>query len=212
MPHADTTPSTPANPAAALDAALSPDAKSARPKRAVGPHETAALKLHFGAQVVWRSTTMTQAVAEIAQPDTCGYAKIVTAGSQPVTEVPPLLLPIPSDHAQNHRTDQHSDFADLKAQGLIRDRDGEIIEIRSIWHAWGAYRMDKFFQAYCKVASRARERGETQPSDSVRDWVAEEAARQGMTIEFAHRIIRDGCTPQSLGNNAAWWRGASIKQ
>ncbi len=206
---------TPAEAAAALVAAAAGSPKgsaSPAPKRVVGPHETAALKLFNQSQVIWRSITVAEASNSLARPTVSGLTNILATKDADAGEVPPLFLLIPWDHDQNKRDDEHTDFAELRAKGLIRDRDGEIIELKSIWHAWGAYRMDRFFQAYCRVAKDAYARGEPFPSDSVRDWVRDEAARIGMPHATALRIIRDGCggnKPLDVPN-AMWWRGASI--
>lgn len=201
--------------AAALNAAGACSRKcpaAPAPKRVVGPHETAALKLFNQSQVIWRSITVAEASNSLARPTVSGVTNILATKDADAGEVPPLFLLIPWDHDQNKRDDAHTDFAELRAKGQIRDRDGEVIEIKSIWHAWGAYRMDRFFQAYCRVAKDAHARGEPFPSDSVRDWVRDEAARIGMPHATALRIIRDGCggnKPLDVPN-AMWWRGASI--
>lgn len=207
---------TPQEAAAALNAAFSGaaiDRNSPKPKRVVGPHDTAALKLFNQSQVIWQSITVAEASNSMARPTQVGLTKILRTQDADAGEVPPLFLLIPHDHDQNKRDDGHTDFAELRAQGMIRDREGEVIEIKSIWHAWGAYRMDRFFQAYCRVATDAHARGEPFPSDSVRDWVRDEAARIGMPLETAHRIIRDGCGGNKRLDvpNAMWWRGASVR-
>jgi len=176
----------------------------------VGPRRTAALGLAARASGQWATMDTSGSDTLARQPGYIPSRIEVTADTtQTGREVPPLLLPIPADHAANRRDDGHGDFEQLRSKGLIRDRDGEVIELKSLWHAWGAWRIDRFFQAYCRRAADAAARGEKFPSDAVRRWVEDEAATQGMSIEFAHRVIRDGCGGVS-GKNAMWWRGSSV--
>jgi hypothetical protein len=190
-------------------------------KRKVGPSDTAALSLVAKAAGRFRvipigdtSAVLARDVVRNGSEGGDGTIKVHHAPTPSPDEVPTLLLPIPSDHDKNRRDDQHTDYAELKAKGQVRDREGEIIEIKSLWQKWGAYRMDRFFQAYCKVVLRESVGGTravdaTDEQGPIQTWVRTEAARLGMEIATAHRIIRDGCGV-GPGKNSMWWRGVSV--
>ena len=158
-------------------------------KRKVGPSDTAALNLVARATGRFRiipigdtSAVLAREVVRNGSEGGEGTIKVHHAPAPSPDEVPALLLPIPCDHDKNRRDDEHTDFAELKAKGQVRDRDGEVIEIKSLWQKWGAYRMDRFFQAYCKVVLRESVGG-TRAVDvadeqgPIQKWVRTEAAR-----------------------------------
>lgn len=190
-------------------------------KRKIGPSDTAALNLVARASGRFRvipiadtSAVLARDVVRNGSQGGEGTIKVHNAPTPTPDEVPTLLLPIPWDHAMNRRDDEHKDFAELKAKGQVRDREGEIIEIKSLWQAWGAYRMDRFFQAYCKVVLRESVGGTravdvTDEQGPIKQWVRNETARLGMEMSMAHRIIRDGCGV-GPGINSMWWRGVSV--
>lgn len=112
------------------------------------------------------------------------------------------MLPVDPDYETNRRTDGYSDFAELKRQGCVRDKQGRIISITKPHNQWSALERDRLFQAYCRIASAY--------SDAARHaWIADEARKLGMSVTRAVDIINEG-NGEWREHNMMWWRGVSI--
>jgi hypothetical protein len=118
--------------------------------------------------------------------------------------------PVPADHFQNHRDDEHTDFARLKASGLVRDKRGNVIHPDAPRTDFSALDRDRLFQAYC--AWRAM----NPSADQEAGWVANKAAKiinrltaKAMSPKRAADIIGQGCDGWE-SRNSMWWRGLSV--
>jgi hypothetical protein len=93
------------------------------------------------------------------------------------------LLPVEPDFRENRRDDGRTDFAPLKARGLVRDKGGNKVPIDRPVHTWSALDRDRLYQGYCGlVTAGASER-------AARDWIAARAAELNMSEARAIAII-----------------------
>ena len=120
------------------------------------------------------------------------------------------IQPVPKDYAQNRRDDGWDDFATLKAKGLVRDKEGNVIGIDEPHNDFSALDRDKLFQAY--VAWR-----KGNPSgEGQKKWITDQAAKiigkrtgKAMSYTRAKDIIGQGCGGWTE-SNTMWWRGLSV--
>lgn len=113
------------------------------------------------------------------------------------------LLPVEPDFRENRRDDGRTDFAALKARGMVRDKRGDEIPIDRPVHRWSALDRDRLYQGYCGLLTAgASER-------AARDWIAARAAELKMSEARAVAISNEG-NGQWPGGNMRWWRGVSL--
>ncbi len=113
------------------------------------------------------------------------------------------LLPIDPKHRENHRDDGESDFAALKAKGLVRTKANSIVRIDKPRNKWSPLQRDELYQAFCEMMK-------TNPSDRfVEQWIEDKANALHMSAARATDIINEG-NGEWLGHNMQWWRGLSV--
>lgn len=122
------------------------------------------------------------------------------------------IQPVPKDYAQNRRDDGWDDFATLKAKGLVRDKEGNVIGIDDSHYEFSAIDRDKLFQAYVVW------RKENPSGEGRKKWITDQAAKiigkrtgRAMSYGRAEKIIGQGCGGWSEPNSM-WWRGLSVSQ
>src|SRR4051812_45345452 len=108
------------------------------------------------------------------------------------------MLPVDPDHRQNRRVDGRTDFAALKARGLVRDKEGNEIPIDKPHHTWSALDRDRLYQAYCEFAKACS--GER----AIRNWIEARAVELRMSPERARDVINEG-NGQHAEHNMQWW-------
>lgn len=113
------------------------------------------------------------------------------------------LLPVDPDHRRNVRDDGETDFAALKAKGLVRTKLNSIIRIDEPKNKWSALQRDQLYQAFCEMMK-------SNPSERfVRQWIEDRAKELDMSVRRAIDIINEG-NGQYPGANMQWWRGVSL--
>lgn len=113
------------------------------------------------------------------------------------------MLPVDPRHRENQRDDEYTDFAELKANGMVRDKSGTVVSIDKPMNQWSPRQRDELYQEYCElVKSGATERVMTA-------WIEGQAARLRMSKERAVDIINEG-NGEHPGHNMRWWRGVSV--
>jgi hypothetical protein len=113
------------------------------------------------------------------------------------------MLPVDPNHEQNVRDDGHDDFKVLKSQGLVRDKQGNIIPAEKPHNQFSALERDQIYQGYCRMM-----RDDPSPR-FVADWIRREAGKIGMSEGRARDVINEG-NGQWPGANMRWWRGLSV--
>lgn len=113
------------------------------------------------------------------------------------------LLPVDPNHTQNVRDDGETDFAALKAKGLVRTKLNRIIRIDEPKNKWSALQRDQLYQAFCEMMKG-------NPSERfIRQWIEDHAKELDMSVWRAIDIINEG-NGQYPGANMQWWRGVSL--
>jgi len=128
------------------------------------------------------------------------------------------MPPVDPDHRENKRDDTHRDFAELRATGRVRNKQGDIVGIDEPATDFTPRQRDALYQAYCAFASPVQ--GGPVPDDTAcKAWIKEAAAsvigaKTGNAISpgRAADLIGQGNGEWTLpeGANAAWWRGCSL--
>jgi len=114
-----------------------------------------------------------------------------------------ILLPVDPRHRENHRDDGETDFALLKAKGLVRTKANGIVSIDKPRNKWSPFQRDELYQAFCEMMK-------TKPTDRfVEHWVEDHAKALDMSVTRATDIINEG-NGEWPGHNMQWWRGVSL--
>jgi hypothetical protein len=113
------------------------------------------------------------------------------------------LMPVDPDHRQNRRDDGETDYAALKAKGLVRSKHGRILRIDEPKNKWSALQRDQLYQSFCEMMK-------AKPSERfIRQWIEDHAKELDMSVWRAIDIINEG-NGQSHDANMQWWRGVSL--
>lgn len=113
------------------------------------------------------------------------------------------LPPVDPNHRKNVRDDDYRDFNKLKAGGQVRNKLGFVIGIDDPHFAFSARQRDELYQAYCEFAIHGR------TDKQLRQWIATNAKKAGMSVSRATRIIGQG-SGEWKSPNSKWWRGVSV--
>ncbi|MFO0861275.1 MAG: hypothetical protein U0570_12025 [Phycisphaerales bacterium] len=113
------------------------------------------------------------------------------------------LPPVDPNHRKNVRDDGYCDFAELKAKGEVRDKQGRIIGIDDAHTTFSARQRDVLYQGYCEYVKQGKD------DEQLRHWIKVAAETAGMSGARARRIIEQGNGGWN-SENSKWWRGVSV--
>ncbi|MBY0307690.1 MAG: hypothetical protein K2Q09_03020 [Phycisphaerales bacterium] len=105
------------------------------------------------------------------------------------------------------RSDRYADTAALKASGKVRDKTGRIIPMDEPYPGSKLSRRqrDELYQGHCRLS---KETGGD--AEALKRYVEREAARLGISVERARRIIGQG-NGEWDSPNSRWWVGCSLE-